>query len=337
MEKHASKIIEHVNLAFCQRKDWQTLIGPNPVEVLYSNHENHAGYIRSQLLIKGAGRFFETILWVYRSYMNRGFMPDYFLAVFPLWQQAISEHISETHASQVNAIYDFFLLYHQDFLKLAKVLSQDIEVEPGLKIFYEKYLNAMLAPDMMMAMQISREFIKSANDITLFWEQVIQPAMYDVGRLWSEGEITVGQEHIATSITQRVMALHYPLILEQIKHDKTILVASSPGELHEIGPRILADILELHGWNTVYTGADTPRESLVDLALTTKADYLCVSTTLPFNLPGVKKLIEEVKIKVPQTKILVGGQAYQGEENLWQEMGADGFAPSASGAVAMLQ
>jgi len=36
--------------------------------------------------------------------------------------------------------------------------------------------------------------------------RIIQPAMYEVGRLWQRRQISVAQEHLASAITQNVLA-----------------------------------------------------------------------------------------------------------------------------------
>lgn len=205
--------------------------------------------------------------------------------------------------------------------------------------FFERFIAALLTPDTAAAIRVTGEYVKTPADLSIWWEQIIQPAMYEVGDRWSRGEITVGQEHLATAITQRVMAIYYPMILELPRLKGTIVVTASPGELHEIGTRIVADLLEISGWDVYCTGAYTPAPTVVDLVQRTRAQFLCISTTLVASLPAVAALIEQVRgacgPAAPQ--ILVGGQAYMQKHSLWRDVGADSFALTARAGIDYIQ
>lgn len=214
-------------------------------------------------------------------------------------------------------------------------MHNDTELRPHI----ERYLQAVLKPDSRAALEAAEAYINSSVEIATWWEHVIRPTLYEIGDLWAQGEISVGQEHLATAITQRVMAHYYPQILEQPRQKGRVVVTSSPGELHEIGGRILADLLELHGWDTYYTGANTPSESVVTLLNQHQACCLCISTTLAASLPSVSALISEVRAAQlnPAPKILVGGQAYLSAPDIWKQVGADWFAGSASEGIAYIE
>lgn len=202
------------------------------------------------------------------------------------------------------------------------------EVAPELRSSFQEYLAALLVPDMHAAIRVTGAYVRSYNDIAVWWEQIIQPAMYMIGDLWAQGLISVGQEHLATAITQRVMAIYYPLILELPRQNGPLVVTASPGEFHEIGLRIVADVFEIHGWDVHYIGANTPAEGTIKLLGQTGSRFLCVSTTLVESLPAVSALIAQVRAAnlSPMPKILVGGQSYLTDHDLWRHVGADWFA-----------
>lgn len=207
--------------------------------------------------------------------------------------------------------------------------------------YAQRYLEALLKSDANECIQVIGAYVQTTQDIPTCWSRIIQPAMQEIGCLWEEGAISVGQEHLATAITQRVMALYYPRILKIPRTKGTIIVAASPGELHEIGSRMLADILEIHGWNVYYTGANTPPDSLVDLVKRLQVQFLCISTTLPSNLLGLAAVINMVKVKtvdfaVP-IRIIVGGQAYLSNPHAWEQFGADRYLISAEELIRYLE
>jgi methanogenic corrinoid protein MtbC1 len=338
--EHAmTALIDTVNKAMQQREDLGDLIGPNPVELMFENHTNHAHFMLTQLRLKSAKVLLEGIFWAYHTYTNRGFSPNYFPIELATWKTAIMNRIESHHAESIMAVYQLMIDHHRDFLFFSQQPSSPIEIEEALLEYFKRYLEALLVPNMQKAMEVSREYIQTVWDIPNWWERVISPSMYEIGRLWADGEITVGQEHIATSITQRVISMYYPLILELPRTKGAVIVAVSPEELHEIGARMVADMLEMHGWDVYYTGANTPQESLIDLIHSQQAHFLCISTTLPSHLLHVEQIIKKVRAETFEqpVHVLVGGQAYMGDPDLWKTIGADGFVLNASQSVNYLQ
>jgi methanogenic corrinoid protein MtbC1 len=121
--------------------------------------------------------------------------------------------------------------------------------------------------------------------------------------------------------------------------ENRIIVTCINGELHEIGARMVADIFEMEGWNSYYFGANTPLNSVLESINTYKPQILAVSTTMTFNLSSVSTMIEKVKseTEVKNLKILVGGYPFLIADKLWQNIGADGFAPDAISAVKLAE
>lgn len=332
-------MVETVNAEMQKLENLADVIGPNLIEVMFTDHMNHANFILSQLRMKSAKTMVEVITWVYRSYVKRGFSPSYFPVDIRAWKRAIAQYIPEPYASQLQELYQVFLDSHQEFLVASQRPEEAMGVDDAIYPYFQEYLAALLEPNSLGAIQLARSYIRGPEHIPIWWEQVIWPAMHEIGRLWSEGIITVGQEHIATSITQRIMSIYYPMILELPRKKGTVLVAASSGELHEIGARMVADFLELHGWDVYYTGADTPQESIVDLLHHLQCRFLCISTTMPYNLRYVSRIVERVRDERFQgaVKVIVGGQAYRTDPGVWQKVGADHYVASASEVVRLLE
>lgn len=341
-EQAMTSMVASVNEVMSKREDIVDLIGPNALEVMYGNHLNHVNFMVSLFGVKSAETLAKTIVWVYQSYMSRGFSPNYFPIELKAWQHAVDQYLAPAHATIINALYQTLIEHHRDFLFLSKSQASspyDTTIEAPLLGYFQRYLDALLAPNMNNAINVSKEYIETVWEIPIWWENIIMPSMYEIGRLWSNGKITVGQEHMATSITQRVISLHYPKILELPRNKGTVIVGVSPEELHEIGARMVADMLEMHGWDVHYTGANTPSDDLAELIHTLDAQFLCISTTIPSHLPQVQNIIKNVRSKTKEKKVhvLVGGQAYMIDPELWKTVGADGFVINASQSVEYLQ
>jgi len=135
-----------------------------------------------------------------------------------------------------------------------------------------------------------------------------------------------------------VMAQLFPLVFDGDRPTAGKVVAVCvAGELHEIGARMVADLFEMNGWDTVFLGADVPPASIVDTLVETEADVLAISATLAANLGHVSGLIEIVRAEpaCAGVRVLVGGAAFDVDPAIWQRVGADGWAQDAERAMAL--
>ena len=69
------------------------------------------------------------------------------------------------------------------------------------------YARAVLAGDEVAAELAIRDAIEAKLTTAEIDEEIIAPALWLVGRLWERGEISVAEEHLATEISLRVLAL----------------------------------------------------------------------------------------------------------------------------------
>src|SRR5207302_9044196 len=109
--------------------------------------------------------------------------------------------------------------------------------------------------------------------------EVIQAAQHEIGRLWQEKRLTVAQEHIATDISRWAVAQLQPHLPSQPSNGKRVVVACVEGELHDLGARMVADFLEMAGFDVNYLGANVPAESLAELVRERRPDLLALSAT----------------------------------------------------------
>ncbi len=133
------------------------------------------------------------------------------------------------------------------------------------------------------------------------------------------------------------MSQLYPYIFRAEKEPRgTIVAACVTGELHEIGARMLCDLLEMEGWNTIYLGANVPSEGIAAVLLDNQSDILAISASMAFHIPAVREVIAAVRLQSPKTRILVGGQAFKIAPNLWRDVGADYFSRDAVAAISVI-
>jgi methanogenic corrinoid protein MtbC1 len=98
---------------------------------------------------------------------------------------------------------------------------------------------------------------------------------------------------------------------------------------------MVADIFEMHGWRTISLGANVPISDLVQATETFQADALLLSAALSRHLDAARDTIRAIRQhdRTKDTKVLVGGTAFNGVTDLAGEYGADAYAVDAIDAL----
>lgn len=147
----------------------------------------------------------------------------------------------------------------------------------------------------------------SAEDIHL---SIVAVSQREIGRLWQENRISIAEEHLATAISQLVLAHVFTRFERTPRIGKTILVACVEGELHDMAARIASDLLEAGGFNVTFLGANVPTRDLVTQLVKTRPDALALSVTMTFHLSNVRAALADVRRAMgPAFPILLGGEA----------------------------
>ncbi len=326
--RHRDAMLEQVNATLLARKDLSELLGGNPPQVMFDNHRYHFDFMANVFEFQSYDMLVRMVPWVYRAYINHGFLPDYFLVELEAWKAALQKFMAEG-GEAIIATYSFMLEHHDSFLALAldrtreEAEYDDSEDEP-FEIFY-RYL---LGGDFKECFSLGRDYLEQSPSLERLYLDIIQPAMYRVGREWEAGKISVAKEHLASAMVMRLLASIYPLLDPPAPVKGTVLVTAAPNEFHEIGAWMVANTLELDGWKTLYLGANTPISDLLALVDTEQPKILALSIAMPFNLRHVKAIIDQVKTlpvdKRPYT--LVGGQVFRLSDQLHGALGSDGYA-----------
>ena len=111
--------------------------------------------------------------------------------------------------------------------------------------------------------------------------------MRRVGELWRTAQITVDAEHYCTSVTQMAITQMYPLLFSSECRNRTLLCARPGTELHEMGARMVADIFENDGWDSIYLGAAVPEDAMLEAVRSNHPDLIsfCNHATAPSCMP----------------------------------------------------
>lgn len=92
----------------------------------------------------------------------------------------------------------------------------------------------------------------------------VLPYLHQLGERWERGEVSVGQEHFASTLLHgRLMALARGW---GGGHGPRALLACLPGDQHDLGLLCFGLALRGHGWRITFLGPDTPLRSVAQTA-----------------------------------------------------------------------
>ena len=207
-----------------------------------------------------------------------------------------------------------------------------------LDLVRKVFLAAILAGKRQAAVSIVEEALRAGHNQVEIYVEIFTAALRRIGELWELNEISVAQEHMATSITQDAIAVIYPQMAPAAAHRGSMVVTGVSGELHQIGANLVADAMEANGWAVRFLGTNLPPASVLSIVEESSADVLCISTTIVANLPSVVELVRTVRGKLGERapKILLGGAAYRKASRFASEIGASGVFTDLRQALATL-
>lgn len=275
--------------------------------------------------------FSEYLAWVKVLFANLGFIQESLSVTLDCMEQVLSERLPPV---EKEAVLTVFQQSRQQFDRFPLTVTSYLEGESPLKELSRRYLQALLRMDRRKAGEMILQAVQAGTNIKDLYLHVFQPTQWEIGRLWQLNQISVAQEHFCTAATQMIMSQLYPYIFSGEPKNKRIVVACVGGELHEIGARMVADFFEMSGWDTCYLGANTPGGDLQRTVNERRPDVVALSATMTFHVSRVAQIIQEMRQGLDRpVRILVGGYPFNLSGELWQRVGADGYAADAESAV----
>jgi 5-methyltetrahydrofolate--homocysteine methyltransferase len=162
------------------------------------------------------------------------------------------------------------------------------------------------------------------------------PAMAEVGRLFEEGEYFIPEMLISARAMKGAMALLKPHLQQSnVQFAGTVVIGTVKGDLHDIGKNLVSLMLEGAGFQVKDLGSDVTPEKYVEAVNESGADVVAMSALLTTTMVQMKATItalEEAGLR-DRVKVMVGGAPVT--DSFARQIGADGYAPDASRAVAV--
>jgi MerR family transcriptional regulator, light-induced transcriptional regulator len=131
---------------------------------------------------------------------------------------------------------------------------------------------------------------------------VIVPYLHELGTGWERGDVSIAQEHFASTLLRgRLLGLARGW---GRGIGPVAVLACAPGEQHDLGLLAFGLALRARGWRIVYLGTDTPIASVADAARSCDPAAVVVSAVDPRVF---RRHAEELQQLALSTRLCLGG------------------------------
>ncbi len=198
-----------------------------------------------------------------------------------------------------------------------------------------EFCQVILEGDWRGAARLFNQAIYREHSLPAAEIHLIQPALYQIGKSWQKNEISIVKEHLATYISETLMAQGYGRIASEPDNGLKALFACSPGNLHTIGLRMVADAFEVAGWTVHFMGANVSITSLLAAIEDRQPDLVALSASLPQQVCDVMVTIDSLRTRLGKAcpEIAVGGLVFNQFPLIASTIEAELLGPDAMAAV----
>lgn len=331
---HEHNVAEGVTTEFFARHpDWRARYGARGWQHGFDDACFHLRFLSGSIAAGDPLPFQDYLRWTARVLGSRGMETAFLIENITQVREALLPKLESEDAELVNA----YLSYGLQALEQAEATAGEGDERGPLYLSCDMFVQAILQGSRAAALNVVLEALKNGATAEDIYVDLLQEAMYRVGRKWENNEITVAQEHVATAITQYVVSVLYGQLPRKDTSRGNVVITATQGEQHQVGPMMLADYLEQDGWNVRFLGANVPAKDIAKTVETHQAEVLGISVTMLFSLPRVQEIIQLCREKCANLRVAVGGQAFRTNPELYREIGADGFATDLREAARLMR
>jgi excisionase family DNA binding protein len=162
---------------------------------------------------------------------------------------------------------------------------------------------AILAGDETQARQ-RIERLASGVAVVDLCQRVIAPAMRRIGDDWLAGRVSIAEEHRASAICERLIALHTRQPPGRPRG--TAVVATPPGERHSLPALMAAATLREDRWLVHHLSTDLPFAEVTRLAADVSADLVVLSAATPDTGNRAMEATRDISAACPAADVLIG-------------------------------
>ena len=188
----------------------------------------------------------------------------------------------------------------------------------------------------------SREAAQACLDAGIGPMEAVEVGLRDglrlIGEQFERLEVFLPEMIMAAEAGNAVMEVLQPAIEasgQEAVSPGTVIIGAAKGDIHTIGKSILAMLLQLAGFHVHDLGEDVAATTFLEKARSLKADIIAISALMTSTMPGQREVIKLLQDVGERDRycVMVGGAPVTQE---WaDQIGADGYAETASGGVTM--
>ena len=200
-----------------------------------------------------------------------------------------------------------------------------------------EYLDRVAAHDVVGARALVLTELAVDDGLATVIDELLVPAMAEVGDRWYDGRWSPAHEHVACGITES--ALTAASVRTRSRRPAagapTAVLVCPRGEEHVLPARFAAELLVEAGADIIVLGLPVPDPDLAGFLREARPSAVVVSCTEPLALPGVRSAVAAAHgVGVPA---LVGGAGLGPDARRAAAVGADGWAQRPEDAVHQLR
>lgn len=187
------------------------------------------------------------------------------------------------------------------------------------------FLHYLLNEDKNMARTLIMSLYERGLSLEDMYFKIFTYALKKVGEYWEIGQMEVWQEHYISEVILDLMSELKAKENGVLKNNYSILTLTPGSELHNIGLKMISDLLELRGWDVTYIGSNVPVKSLLQAIEIIRPNLLAISVTMPDHIDSACNTISAIKNRFGKKAptIVVGGNAFINCKDICKETGAN--------------
>ncbi len=197
-----------------------------------------------------------------------------------------------------------------------------------------KLSEAVVASDRDAVVKAAQEAIEKGLDPVKAIENGLSEGAITVGEKFDRLEIFLTDLMMAADAMKAGLDILLPLISkEKVLKKGTVVSGTVKGDIHDIGKNILSALFSANGFEVHDLGVDVPTSKFIEEAEKVGADVIALSALMSSTIGGQKDVIDYLSETGKREKfiVMVGGGPTTRE---WtEEIGADGYAETATEAV----
>lgn len=200
------------------------------------------------------------------------------------------------------------------------------------KEILEKLKNAVIQYDEDTAKEGAEEALKEGLDANSAIFNGLVSGMEEVGRLFEAQEYFVPELLMCADALYAGLDILKPHVKQMDLGVKgSVVIGTVEGDVHDIGKNIVKMMFDVAGFEVYDLGKDVPLDKFVEEQIKTDSDLVCLSAMMTTTMVGMKKVIDDLKAKNPNVKIMIGGAPVSAD--VAEKWGADGYSPDANNAL----